>query len=329
MNPLVPEPPARPHLQGQLRKNLSSEQTREIVSTLLWELKDSSVEGKFWRGVVSRIANTLHETRIRRIWARALINFCDPNVRAFRALPQKKCGRTKRNHDEVREAVKEIPLHHKRTLRDLAATLGMPLTSLFRMKSGRDRVFMPFTSALKPALTEFHKVGCVVYSVSKRNPVDLHYKEDFYNSVHVDEKWFFLSEKELHLYIATDKTVPQHRTCQNKDHIMKVTFLTAVARPPFSEDGICTFDGKIRMFPFVNYIPAQQASRNCAQGVFVTTPFSATKNKYQEFMVNKVVIPAINGLIKQVKDTFEEFDPRKIDFGFITLQTCMNDILKA
>jgi hypothetical protein len=85
MDPLAPEPPARPHLQGQLRKNLSSEQTREIVSRLLWELKDSSVEGKFWRGVVSTIANTfhVHETTIRKIWTRALANFHDPNSCVF------------------------------------------------------------------------------------------------------------------------------------------------------------------------------------------------------------------------------------------------------
>ena len=406
MDPIAPEPPPRPHLQGQLRKNLTSEQTREIVSTLLWELKDSTIEGKFRRGVVSAVANTfhVHETTIRRIWARALANFHDPNIRAFRASPQKKkCGRKKKwNHDEVREAVKEIPLHRKRTLRDLAAALGMPLTSLFRMKNGRDRVIMPFTSALKPALTEIHKVGRVLYSVSKLNPADLHYN-DFYNSVHVDEKWFFLSEKELRVYIATDETVP-HRTCQNKDHIMKVMFLTAVARPRFNEDGICTFDGKIGMFPFVDYVPAQRASRNRAQGVIVTTPISVTKNKYREFMVTKV-IPAIkekwpdrnrniiiqqdgapahikendaefvaaataglwnislelqppkspdinvldlsffralqaaqwrrepavtiDGLIQQVNDAFEEFNPRKIDYGFITLQTCMDDILTA
>ena len=79
---------------------------------------------------------------------------------------------------------------------------------------------MPFTSVLKPALTEVHMVGGVLYSVSKLDAVDLHYKA-FYNSVHVDEKWFFLSEKkELHLYIATDKTVP-HQTSQNNDHIGK------------------------------------------------------------------------------------------------------------
>jgi hypothetical protein len=97
------------------------------------------------------------------------------------------------------------------------------------MRSGRDRVIMPFTSALKPALTEVHNVGCVLYSVSKLDPVDLHYN-NFYNSVHVDKKWFFLLKKDLHLYIATDETVP-HRTCQNKDYKLKVMFLNAVARP--------------------------------------------------------------------------------------------------
>jgi hypothetical protein len=294
MDPIAPEPLPRPMLQGQLRKNLSSEQTKEVVSTLLWELKDSTVDGKFRRGVVSAVANTfhVHESTIRRIWARALANFHDPNVRAFRASPQKKkCGRKKKwNHDEVREAVKEIPLNQKRTLRDLSAALGMPLTTIHRMKSGHDRVIMPCTSALKPALTDIHKVARVLYSVSKLNPVDLHY-HDFYNYVHVDEKWFFVSEKELRLYIATDETVPD-RTCQNKDHIMKVMFLTAVARPRFNEDGICTFDGKIGMFPFVDYIPAQRTSVNRPRGAIVTSPFSVTKNKYREFMVTKV-IPAI------------------------------------
>ena len=150
--------------------------------------------------------------------------------------------------------MKEIPLHHKRTLRDLAGALGMPLTLLFRMKSGRDRVILPFSSALKPALTEVHKVGHALYSVTKLDPIDLHYN-DFYNSVHVDKKWFVLSEKELHLYIATDKTVP-HQTCQNNDHIGKMMFLTAIARPQFNEDGICTFNGKIGMLPFVDFILA-------------------------------------------------------------------------
>ena len=43
------------------------------------------------------------------------------------------------------------------------------------------------------------------------------------------------------------------------------------------------------MFPFVEYIPAQRASRSRPRGAIVTTPFSVTKNKYREFMVTKVI----------------------------------------
>ena len=60
----------------------------------------------------------------------------------------------------------------------------------------------------------------------------------------------------------------------------------------FNEDGVCTFDGKIGMFLFVEYIPAQWESRNRPCSAIVTTPFSVRKNKYREFMVTKV-IPAI------------------------------------
>ena len=37
----------------------------------------------------------------------------------------------------------------------------------------------------------------------------------------------------------------------------------------------------------------------------------------------------IDGLIQQVNQAFAEFNPRKIDFGFLTLQCCMDDILSA
>ena len=172
----------------------------------------------------------------------------------------------------------------------------------------------------------------------------------------------------------------------------------------FNENGVCTFDGKIGMFLFVEYIPTQRASRNCPCGAVVTTSFSVTKNKYRECMVTKVIpeikdncptrnrniiiqqdrapahigvndaefvaaetrglwniklklqppkLPDVNvldlsfvralqaaqwqkepaktiyGLIQQVNQAFAAFDPRKIDFGFLTLQCCMDDILSV
>ena len=37
----------------------------------------------------------------------------------------------------------------------------------------------------------------------------------------------------------------------------------------------------------------------------------------------------IDGLVAQVLRAFDEFDPRKIDCGFLALQTCLNDMLEA
>ena len=37
----------------------------------------------------------------------------------------------------------------------------------------------------------------------------------------------------------------------------------------------------------------------------------------------------IDGLIQQVMEAFADFDPRKIDYGFLTLQCCLDDILKT
>lgn len=88
-----------------------------------------------------------------------------------------------------------VCMNQQWTLRDLAAYLGLQLKTLFWMKSGLDSVVIPFTRVLKPAMTDIHhKVGCVLYSVSKLDPVDLYYK-DIDNSIHLDKKWLFVSER--------------------------------------------------------------------------------------------------------------------------------------
>jgi hypothetical protein len=101
----------------------------------------------------------------------------------------------------------------------------------------------------------------------------------------------FFTVKDLRLYIASGKIVPQRR-CQNKDHILKVMFLAAVACPRFNAQGKCTFDGKIGMFPFVERVAAQRASRNCPRYHIATKLLPVNKNQYREFMIQKV-IPAI------------------------------------
>ena len=87
----------------------------------------------------------------------------------------------------------------------------------------QDVVIMPRSLALKPMLTEIHKVQRVLFAASKLNPVDNHF-HPFDNSIHVDEKWFFISEKTLRvLYCVPGEVVPE-RHAQNKDHLIKVMF---------------------------------------------------------------------------------------------------------
>jgi hypothetical protein len=66
----------------------------------------------------------------------------------------------------------------------------------------------------------------------------------------------------------------------------------AVARPRFNDQGECTFDGKIRVFPYVERVAAQHVSRNCPCGHIETKLLPVGKNQYREFTIQKVT-PAI------------------------------------
>ena len=53
----------------------------------------------------------------------------------------------------------------------------------------------------------------------------------FYDSVHIDEKWFFISEKQLRVYLAPDKEIPEPNA-QNRDHLIKDMFLCHIGCLP-------------------------------------------------------------------------------------------------
>ena len=301
--------------------------------------------------------------------------------------------------------MKAVPLHHKRTIRTVANALRIPKSSLFDMKNekGIDAVIMPVSIATTPMLTEEHKAQRVFYCCENlTDNGDRKYYHDFYDHVHVDEKWFFISEEHLRLYVAFGEELP-NRFVQNKNHMIKVMFLCAVARPRFDENGNCFFDGKIGMWPFVEYTRAQRTSENRPAGTLIVRPVSCDRPRYRQFMCHHVV-PAIKekwpdrnrnviiqqdgasshilendfefcrlatqgvwnirlltqpakspdlnvldlsffralqssqwssgyqrtieGLIRQVETAYANFEPRKIDKGFLTLQTCMEEILK-
>ena len=195
---------------------------------------------------------------------------------------------------------------------------------------------------------------------------------------------------------------PPTRSTRHKSHIIKVMFLCAIARPRFNQAGVCTFDGKIGLWPFTETVVALRASIHRPAGAQETKPVSVTTAIYRQFMIQKV-LPAIkakwpdrnreitiqqdgasshieeddpefvavatagnwaiklvtqpaqspdtnhldlsffrslqsrqwdhgfaleiDGLVAQVRRAYTEFPPRKIDFGFLTLQSCLEEIL--
>ncbi len=180
--------------------------------------------------------------------------------------------------DEVREAVKLIPLFRRRAIRNLAHALSIPKSTLFRMKcDSDDPVIMTCTSVLKPALTKQHKLLCVTFCLTKINPVTCQY-DNCMQSVHIDEKWFFISEEVLRLYIALGEVVPTRSRVQNKEHMINVMFLVAVARPRYDPEGECTFDGKIGMFLIVERVATKRTSKNREKGTIETKVLPVNNN---------------------------------------------------
>jgi hypothetical protein len=105
------------------------------------------------------------------VWQRALANFQNPAIQSFISLPRKigNCGRKQKwNRDEVQAAVKEIPLTQKQSIRSLALALGMPKSTLFRMKQDKlESVIMPVSIAIKPLLNDQHKLQRVFLQPTK------------------------------------------------------------------------------------------------------------------------------------------------------------------
>ena len=90
------------------------------------------------------------------------------------------------------------------------------------------------------------------------------------------------------MYCVPGEVVPE-RYCQNKDHLIKVMFLCAIARPRYNDAGTCIFDGKIGMWPFVEIRIARRSSPNQPAGTPETKVINCNKETYRRFMIEKVV----------------------------------------
>jgi hypothetical protein len=132
----------------------------------------------------------------------------DPAINAFRASPRKKgkSGRP-RVYDPA-----ELP--QKRSLGKLAAALDMPTTSLFKyMTRGNeedDPIIRPHSSAIKPLLSEMHELARMTFATSCLDCTSGLF-DDCLQEVHVDEKWFFLTEAQMRFWLSPEEPNPHRR----------------------------------------------------------------------------------------------------------------------
>jgi hypothetical protein len=234
----------------------------------------------------------INKGTVNRIWKRARDSNNDPAIKSFCASPIKKSGRpVKWSRDDMRESIKSVPLQHKKTIHKLAKALGVPKTTIHRIKQDKSvNVIVPYTNSVKPLLTDLNKMSKFGQAESHLNLETERYN-DMEEWVHVDEKWCFITEAQLHLYLASDEVVPVRRV-KHKSQIEKVMFLSAVARSRFNTQGDITWDGLIGIWPFTRQVAAQHGSINRPAGTMETKNVNVTKDVYRELMINKV-IPAI------------------------------------
>ena len=82
----------------------------------------------------------------------------------------------------------------------------------------------------------------------------------FFDEIHVDEKWFNMTEDGVCCLCALDEE-PPHRTCQSKRFIKKIMFLCAMAKPQQFPNGTWP-DGKIGTWTIGYQSQFQRTTKN-------------------------------------------------------------------
>ncbi|WCJ24690.1 hypothetical protein M5689_006630 [Euphorbia peplus] len=267
------------------KKNLSPHLKKNVIETLLKE----QIDGKLSEEEKVRISNLFSISRrsLGRLWREAkqilltgeLPNFSSEMVKAGRK-------RVEINY----ELVKQIPLRHRTNIRSLSKAMSLPKSTVHRrIKEGKIR---PHTNAVKPSLTPDNLKARLEFCLSMVDRDSFNTSLSFTNMherIHIDEKWFCISNASQRYYLHPDETEP-YRNCKSKRFMTKIMFLVAVARPRKDLISGMSFDGKIGIWPLVYKEAAKRNSRNRSAGTMVTKPIlSVTKEVIRSFMIEKVI----------------------------------------
>lgn len=265
--------------------------TNKERNAILQYLLQRKINGKLQRGAIMSAAAEFNCNRntIALIWKRACNSYSTGNRCANVDSLKKNCGRKRKDYTENFARMKDVPLNKRSTLRSLSFAIGIPKTTLFGIFK-RGKTIKRVSSAVKPYLTDTNKLERLKFCLS--NVLSTGLFIDMYDYIHIDEKWFYLTSVKRSYYLCLDEDMP-HRTCKSKRYITKVMFMAAVARPRWDSNNVCTFDGKLGIWPFVYESPAQRNSKNRVKGTIETKCIeSITQEETRKMMLTKLY-PAI------------------------------------
>ena len=189
----------------------------------------------------------------------------------------------------IQEGVKNLPLQKRCTQRKLAMFMGVSKTTVHRWIVGL--TISVHCNSLKPVLTEENKVARLLMVLHFRDPVDPTKYCVMLDWIHLDQKWFFLTQKKERYLLLPEEKNP--KCCiKHKSHITKVMFLCAVACPRFNPSVNSWWDGKLGTWPIGDWEPAKLKSKNRLRGTPVWKNKAVSKEVYRELLISKL-LPAI------------------------------------
>jgi hypothetical protein len=219
---------------------------------------------------------------------------------------KRRSGKFKHDRELLKAQIRAIALKSRRTRRQLAGQLNLPLTTVHwlvrdrAIASGPKEIYggtilRVHSSSLKPSLTNANKLHRFLYAVDQLKPGGLSLRvpkfQDHMDRVHVDEKWFWLCQDGEKYILVDDEPNPQ-RSTRHKNYIEKIMFACAQARPRWDYTKNCFWDGKIGIWAVGHWEVARRSSANRPAGTPVWKSESMDKKKYTEMMLD-TIIPAI------------------------------------
>jgi transcriptional regulator with XRE-family HTH domain len=169
--------------------------------------------GLLARGAIVKVANCFGVSRecISQLWKRSVCARDHGLINSPEFVsPKKFFGRKQLYpHEILKEETKKVPKHKRQTTRKLANRLGVSKTTIWReMKSG---VLKPSRNRLKPHLTEKNQIARLFFCLSKRKEENKEEYQEMFDTIHIDEKWFYITFDGVRYILTKDEEGP-HRT---------------------------------------------------------------------------------------------------------------------